>query len=104
MISKIFKYILSNAKTTSKKSVIDYFSKKDKIYTKKISIPGEKIILDGCKIKYVSLTSVSGKFDDVTPQDIRINLTNSFGMWVNVYISSCPQSILEQICKQLEIG
>ena len=101
MINKLFNYIIENAETTSKKSVIDYFSKKDKVYTKKIPINGDKIVIDGCKVKYLSITSISDKFEDSTPYDIRVNLKNPFGMWVNVYLTSIPEHYIKEIYNRL---
>jgi hypothetical protein len=101
MTKKIFEYIQTNGKISSKKSVIDFFSKKDKVYTKKIEVPGDKIVINKCRIKYISITSVSGNFDDVGINDIRVNLKNPFGMWVNIYLSSLPQHYIEQIAKQI---
>ena len=103
MIKKIFNYILENAPATYKKSVIDFFSKKDKVYTKKIPVNGNKITLNGLRIRYISITSVSGNFDDVSVNDVRVNMTNWMGMWVNVYLSSLPDYHIEQIAKQIGI-
>lgn len=103
MIKKIFDYIMENAPVTDKKSVIDFFSKKDKVYTKKIPVNGKKITLNGLRVRYVSITSISGKFDDVSVDDIRVNMTNWMGMWVNVFISSLPNHYIEQIAKQIGV-
>ena len=103
MIKKIFDYIMENAPTTNKKSVIDFFSKKDKVYTKKIPVNGKKITLNGLRVRYISLTSVSGNFDDVSVYDVRVNMTNWMGMWVNVFINSLPNHYIEQIAKQIGI-
>jgi hypothetical protein len=104
MINKVFEYIMQNGVTSEKKSVIDFFSKKDKVYTKKISIPGDGITVSNCKVKYLSLTSNSGNFDDVSSNDIRVNLKNPFGMWVNIYASSLPHAKLSEIAKRLNIS
>lgn len=101
MVKKIFDYIIAHSQATSKKSVIDFFSKKDKVFTKKIPVTGNKIILNGLRVRYVSLTSVSGNFDDVSVNDIRVNMTNWMGMWVNVFIDSLPNHYIEQIAKQI---
>jgi hypothetical protein len=103
MTNKLFEYIIQNGEMSEKKSVIDFFSKKDKVYTKKIAIPGDKVVVNGCKVKYLSITSNSGNFDDVSIHDIRANLKNPFGMWVNVYLSSLPNYQVEEIVKRLNI-
>ena len=103
MTNKLFEYIIQNGEMSEKKSVIDFFSKKDKVYTKKIAVPGDKVVVNGCKVKYLSITSNSGKFDDVSMHDIRVNLKNPFGMWVNVYASSLPDYQVEEIVKRLNI-
>lgn len=103
MTNKLFEYIMKNGTVSEKKSVIDFFSKKDKVYTKKVMIPGDSIVVNNCKIKCLSLTSNSGEFDDVSTYDVRVNLKNPFGMWVNVYASSLPDYQVEEIIKRLKI-
>ena len=102
MTNKLFEYVMQNGNVSETKSVIDFFSKKDKVYTKKVAIPGDKIVVNGCKVKYISITSNSGNFDDVSTHDVRVNLKNPFGIWVNVYASSLPNFQIEEIVKRLD--
>lgn len=103
MIKKLFDYVMQNGKVSEKKSVIDFFSKKDKVYTKKVEIPGDRIIVNNCKVKCISITSNSGNFDDVSLNDVRVNMKNPFGMWVNVYASSLPDFQVNEIVKRLNL-
>lgn len=103
MVKKLFDYVIQNGNVSDKKSEIDFFSKKDKVYTKKIEIPGDSIIIDGCEVKFISVTSNSGNFDDVLPNDVRVNMKNPFGMWVNVHATSLSEQHLKQILKKINI-
>ena len=103
MVKKLFEYIIENGVLSEKKSVIDFFSKKDKVYTKKVAIPGDKLVENKCKIKFISLTSISGKFDDVTPEDVRVNVKNPYGMWANVYADSLSKETIGELIKRLGI-
>ena len=104
MTNKLFEYVMRNGIVSEKKSVIDFFSKKDKVYTKKVTVPGNKVVVNGCSVKFLSLTSINGKFDDVTEDDVRINMKNPFGMWVNIYAASLSDSQIKEIEKRLNIG
>lgn len=103
MIKKLFEYILENGKESTRGNILNLFGKNDKVFTKKVEIPGEKLILNKYKIKYISLTSLNGKFDDVTIDDVRVNMKSKFGMWVNIYASSVPDVILKEIVNKLGI-
>ena len=55
MTNKLFEYIMQNGVVSEKKSVIDFFSKKDKVYTKKVAVPGDKVVVNkyaGTEVKY----------------------------------------------------
>lgn len=103
MLGKLFNYVIDKGKISSKINILNVFSKKDKVYTKKIDVPGDKIMLNGCKVKSISLTSLNEEFSDVNHYDLRVNMKNGFGMWVNIYAQSLPDAYLEMICKKLGI-
>lgn len=98
MIGKIFDWVMKYGEVSDKKNILTIFSNKsDKVYTKKVVIKDKKLKISGCLVNSVSLTSNSGKFDDVTPSDLRVNFTNVFDKWVNVPAKSLSENSLKQI-------
>ena len=92
---------MQNGTISVKTSVIDFNT--NFVYTKKVAIPCNNIVINDCVVKFISITSNSKKFDDVTAHDIRVNFKNPIGMWVNVYAESLSDCQIEKIIKCLII-
>ena len=104
MIKKLFDYVMNNGEVSQKKNILTILSgNNDSVYTKKVILPNKKLKISGCLVKCLSLTSNSGKFGDVNPNDLRVNFTNVFDKWVNVQAHSLSGDSLKKIADALNI-
>ena len=104
MLNKFYNYIIKHGELSQKRNIQSLFSgKNDNVYTKKVVLGDKKLRISGCLVKSVSLTSNSGKFDDVTPRDVRVNFTNMFDKWVNIHAHLLSEKTLKQIADALNI-
>ena len=95
---------MENGATSSKRNILSYIKgNPEMVYTKKIvlTLPYK---ISGCIVKSISITSQNKDFSDVGPSDVRINLTNMFDKWVNIYASNLSKETLGNLTKLLENG
>lgn len=104
MLDKLFNYVMRNGEVSQKRNVLTVLSgKNDNVYTKKVMLKDKKLRISGCLVKCLSITSNSGKFDDVNSKDLRVNFTNVFDKWVNVQAHSLKNDTLKKIADALNI-
>jgi len=104
MVEKLFDYVMNNGEVSQKRNILTLLSgNNDNVYTKKVILSNKKLKISGCLVKCLSITSNSGKFDDVRPNDLRVNFTNVFDKWVNVQAHSLSGNSLKKIADALNI-
>ena len=103
MLRKLFDYVMKNGVVSSKKSILSYIKgNPEMVYTKKVVVK-LPFKISSCSVKSISITSQNKDFTDVSPNDLRVNFTNVFDKWVNVYASSLSSETIENILKNLQV-
>lgn len=103
LLGTLYNWIVKHGELSQKRNIQSLFSSKnDNVYTKKVVLGDMGLRISGCLVKSVSLTSNNGKFDDVTPRDVRVNFTNMFDKWVNIHAHLLSEKTLKQIYMTIE--
>lgn len=103
MLQKIFDYVMKNGSISSKKNILAYIKgNPEMVYTKKVVVK-LPFRVNGCVVKSISITSQNKDFTDVSKSDLRVNLTNMFNKWVNVFASNLSNDALSTIVDTLNI-
>ena len=90
--NEIFNAIMANGVMSSKDDIISN-DPEDRVYTKRINIGKDycsknfSIIEVAC----VSVTSDSKEMKDVTARNVRFNMKNPNGQWVNLFMHEAPK-------------
>ncbi len=100
--NEIFNAIMTNGVMSSKDDIISN-DPEDRVYTKRINIGKDycsknfSIIEVAC----VSVTSDSKEMKDVTARNVRFNMKNPQGQWVNLFMHEAPKELLEFVHKNV---
>lgn len=93
ILNEIYSLVLENGVSTEK---IDVLEEDNRVYTKKI--PVDDIILYNGKVKFVSVSGYNEDLSDTSCNDLRINMQDYNGNFLNLYTDlftiECLESIL----------
>ena len=98
IIEKIFKRILSNGVISSKGDILSDDPIEDKVYTKRININKDytfKNCVDIVEVVSVCITSDNESLSDVNENNVRINMKNRAGSWINIFLYEAPDELIE---------
>jgi hypothetical protein len=96
ILNEIYSLILENGVFTEK---IDVLEEDNRVYTKKIPVD---IMLDGNKIKFVSVSGYNEDLSDTSYNDLRINILNYSGGFLNLFCASVSDEVLYNILTSLK--
>ena len=96
ILNEIYSLILENGVSSEK---IDVLEEDSRVYTKKIPVD---IILDGNKIKFVSVSGYNEDLSDTSHNDLRINILNYSGGFLNLFGTSVSDEVLFDILTSLK--
>jgi len=96
ILNEIYSLILENGVSTEK---IDVLEEDNRVYTKKIPVD---ITLDGNKIKFVSVSGYNEDLSDTSYNDLRINILNYSGGFLNLFGTSVSDEVLYNILTSLK--
>ena len=91
ILNGIYSLVLKNGVFTEK---IDVLEEDNRVYTKKIPVD---IMLDGNKIKFLSVSGYNDDLSDTSYNDLRINVLNYSGGFLNLFGTSVSNEVLSNI-------
>lgn len=100
--NEIFNAIMTNGIMSSKDDIISNDSD-DRVYTKRINIGKDYCSknFSFIEVACVSVTSDSKEMKDVTARNVRFNMKNPNGQWVNLFMHEAPKELLEFVHKNV---
>ena len=98
--NEIFNAIMTNGIMSSKDDIISN-DPDDRVYTKRINIGKDYCSknFSFIEVACVSVTSDSKEMKDVTARNVRFNMKNPNGQWVNLFMHEAPKELLEFVHK-----
>ena len=100
--NEIFNTIITNGVMSSKDDIISN-DPEDRVYTKRINIGKDYCSknFSFIEVACVSVTSDSKEMKDVTARNVRFNMKNPNGQWVNLFMHEAPKELLEFVHKNV---
>ena len=100
--NEIFNAIMTNGVMSSKDDIISN-DPDDRIYTKRVNIGKDYCSknFSFIEVACVSVTSDSKEMKDVTARNVRFNMKNPNGQWVNLFMHEAPKELLEFVHKNV---
>ncbi len=100
--NEIFNAIMTNGIMSSKDDIISN-DPDDRVYTKRINIGKDYCSknFSFIEVACVSVTSDSKEMKDVTARNVRFNMKNPNGQWVNLFMHEAPKELLEFVHKNV---
>jgi hypothetical protein len=100
--NEIFNAIMTNGIMSSKDDIISN-DPDDRVYTKRINIGKDYCSknFSFIEVACVSVTSDSKEMKDVTAHNVRFNMKNPNGQWVNLFMHEAPKELLEFVHKNV---
>ena len=100
--NEIFNAIMTNGIMSSKDDIISN-DPDDRVYTKRINIGKDYCSknFSFIEVACVSVTSDSKELKDVTARNVRFNMKNPNGQWVNLFMHEAPKELLEFVHKNV---
>ena len=100
--NEIFNTIITNGVMSSKDDIISN-DPDDRVYTKRINIGKDYCSknFSFIEVACVSVTSDSKEMKDVTARNVRFNMKNPNGQWVNLFMHEAPKELLEFVHKNV---
>lgn len=91
----IFKTIMLNGVMSAKDDIISN-DPEDRVYTKRINIGKDYCSKDFSIVEVVcvSVTSDNKDMAGVTARNVRFNMKNSRGQWVNLFMHEAPKDLI----------
>ena len=100
--NEIFNAIMTNGIMSSKDDIISN-DPDDRVYTKRINIGKDYCSknFSFIEVACVSVTSNNKEMKDVTARNVRFNMKNPNGQWVNLFMHEAPKELLEFVHKNV---
>ena len=100
--NEIFNAIMTNGVMSSKDDIISN-DPDDRIYTKRVNIGKDYCSknFSFIEVACVSVTSNNKEMKDVTTRNVRFNMKNPNGQWVNLFMHEAPKELLEFVHKNV---
>lgn len=100
--NEIFNTIMTNGVMSSKDDIISN-DPDDRVYTKRVNIGKDYCSknFSFIEVACVSVTSDSKEMKDVTARNVRFNMKNPNGQWVNLFMHEAPKELLEFVHKNV---
>jgi len=100
--NEIFNAIMTNGVMSSKDDIISN-DPDDRVYTKRVNIGKDYCSknFSFIEVACVSVTSDSKEMKDVTARNVRFNMKNPNGQWVNLFMHEAPKELLEFVHKNV---
>lgn len=100
--NEIFNAIMTNGVMSSKDDIISN-DPDDRVYTKRVNIGKDYCSknFSFIEVACVSVTSDSKEMKDVTARNVRFNMKNPNGQWVNLFMHEAPKELLEFVYKNV---
>ena len=100
--NEIFNAIMTNGVMSSKDDIISN-DPEDRVYTKRLNIGKDYCSknFSFIEVACVSVTSDSKEMKDVTARNVRFNMKNPQGQWVNLFMHEAPKELLEFVYKNV---
>jgi hypothetical protein len=100
--NEIFNAIMTNGIMSSKDDIISN-DPDDRVYTKRVNIGKDYCSknFSFIEVACVSVTSDSKEMKDVTARNVRFNMKNPNGQWVNLFMHEAPKELLEFVHKNV---
>jgi hypothetical protein len=93
---------MTNGVMSSKDDIISN-DPDDRVYTKRVNIGKDYCSknFSFIEVACVSVTSASKEMKDVTARNVRFNMKNPQGQWVNLFMHEAPKELLEFVHKNV---
>lgn len=100
--NEIFNAIMTNGVISSKDDIISN-DPDDRVYTKRVNIGKDYCSknFSFIEVACASVTSDSKEMKDVTTRNVRFNMKNPNGQWVNLFMHEAPKELLEFVHKNV---